>query len=185
MPLSFLKSKAATVSNSSDKNSTSSSKRAVAAVAKGSTAKNSGGDNSTSSNGKIASLFPSLKYLSNNKQSSANKSNQSAVVASHPFANTSLKIKRFRLNSKCSIMDSSSTLSDSNDIYHETFQSLVHYGDNIGAKIVKCLINENLYESQSLLNQEYDIYQVRNHFLSTYNLIQLSIYIGTGSLCNI
>jgi hypothetical protein len=37
---------------------------------------------------------------------------------------------------------------------------LVHYGDNIGAKNIKCLINENLYESQSLLNQDYDIYQV-------------------------
>ncbi len=43
---------------------------------------------------------------------------------------------------------------------NNSFQSLVHYGDNIGAKVVKCLINENLYESQSLINQDYDIYQV-------------------------
>lgn len=40
------------------------------------------------------------------------------------------------------------------------FKSLVHYGDSIGANIVKCLINESFYESQSLINQEYDIYQV-------------------------
>jgi hypothetical protein len=40
------------------------------------------------------------------------------------------------------------------------FKSLVHYGDSIGANIVKCLINESFYESQTLINQEYDIYQV-------------------------
>lgn len=44
-----------------------------------------------------------------------------------------------------------------------SFQSLVHYGDNIGAKVVKCLINENLYETSSLINQDYDIYQVIVH----------------------
>ena len=47
------------------------------------------------------------------------------------------------------------------NLFTNTFQSLVHYGDNIGAKVVKCLINENLYETQSLINQDYDIYQVR------------------------
>lgn len=51
-------------------------------------------------------------------------------------------------------------LIDYSNLFFNTFQSLVHYGDNIGAKIVKCLINENLYESQSLINQDYDIYQV-------------------------
>lgn len=50
--------------------------------------------------------------------------------------------------------------SDLNHSLNNSFQSLVHYGDNIGAKVVKCLINENLYESQSLINQDYDIYQV-------------------------
>jgi hypothetical protein len=47
-----------------------------------------------------------------------------------------------------------------NNLINNSFQSLVHYGDNIGAKVVKCLINESLYESQSLINQDYDIYQV-------------------------
>jgi hypothetical protein len=46
------------------------------------------------------------------------------------------------------------------NLFNSQFQSLVHYGDNIGARVVKCLINENLYESQSLINQDYDIYQV-------------------------
>ena len=50
------------------------------------------------------------------------------------------------------------------NLFTNTFQSLVHYGDNIGAKVVKCLINENLYETQSLINQDYDIYQVMNIF---------------------
>ena len=49
-------------------------------------------------------------------------------------------------------------------LFNNTFQSLVHYGDNIGAKVVKCLINENLYETQSLINQDYDIYQVKKSF---------------------
>ena len=49
-------------------------------------------------------------------------------------------------------------------LFNNTFQSLVHYGDNIGAKVVKCLINENLYETQSLINQDYDIYQVKVFF---------------------
>lgn len=44
-------------------------------------------------------------------------------------------------------------------LINNAFQSLVHYGDNIGAKVVKCLINENLYETSSLINQDYDIYQ--------------------------
>ena len=51
-------------------------------------------------------------------------------------------------------------LNHENNSYTNTFQSLVHYGDNIGAKVVKCLINESLYETQSLINQDYDIYQV-------------------------
>lgn len=46
-----------------------------------------------------------------------------------------------------------------NHFYLNTFQSLVHYGDNIGAKVVKCLINENSYESQNLITTDYDIYQ--------------------------
>ncbi|RNA34289.1 sacsin [Brachionus plicatilis] len=46
-----------------------------------------------------------------------------------------------------------------NHFYLNTFQSLVHYGDNIGAKVVKCLINENSYETQSLIATDYDIYQ--------------------------
>ena len=50
-------------------------------------------------------------------------------------------------------------------LLNNSFQSLVHYGDNIGAKVVKCLINENLYETSSLINQDYDIYQVSFFFL--------------------
>ena len=49
---------------------------------------------------------------------------------------------------------------DFSNLFNNTFQSLVHYGDNIGARIVKCLINESVYENQSLMSQEYDIYQV-------------------------
>ena len=49
---------------------------------------------------------------------------------------------------------------DFSNLFTNSFKSLVHYGDNIGAKIVKCLINESFYEAQSLINQEYDIYQV-------------------------
>ncbi|CAF0746878.1 unnamed protein product [Brachionus calyciflorus] len=41
----------------------------------------------------------------------------------------------------------------------ETIESLVHYGDNIGAKIVKCLINENSFDGSNLINSNYDIYQ--------------------------
>jgi hypothetical protein len=44
--------------------------------------------------------------------------------------------------------------------YLNFFKSIVHYGDNIGAKSVKCIINESTYEAQTLLKDDYDIYQV-------------------------
>ncbi len=70
-------------------------------------------------------------------------------------------------------LSSNSELSSS---LNNSFQSLVHYGDNIGAKVVKCLINENLYESQSLINQDYDIYQVFIKFLFTNKLANLQFF---------
>ena len=46
-------------------------------------------------------------------------------------------------------------------LYYLNFlKSIIHYGDNIGAKSVKCIINESTYESQTLLKNDYDIYQV-------------------------
>ena len=50
-----------------------------------------------------------------------------------------------------------------NMFYLQFFKSIVHYGDNIGAKSVKCVITENNYESQTLINQEYEIYQVNKN----------------------
>ena len=64
------------------------------------------------------------------------------------------------VNDSVASLTSNGTETRKSNIYYDVFQSLVHYGDNIGAKIVKCLINENLYETQSLINQQYDIYQV-------------------------
>jgi hypothetical protein len=60
-------------------------------------------------------------------------------------------------NHKCS--DDNNFSNEFSNLFTSTFQSLVHYGDNIGATVVKCLVNENSYETQSLVNQEYDIYQ--------------------------
>lgn len=100
------------------------------------------------------------------KHKGLNKSNSLSpkkISANRKFINTDV-------NSKCSMMINANghhyhhhhqgALNDQTNLFFNTFQSLVHYGDNIGAKIVKCLINENLYESQSLINQDYDIYQV-------------------------
>lgn len=47
-----------------------------------------------------------------------------------------------------------------NNIYFRLIKSIIHYGDNIGAKTVKCVINESSYETQTLLKHDYDIYQV-------------------------
>ena len=52
-------------------------------------------------------------------------------------------------------------LANRNKFYYLNFlKSIVHYGDNIGARSVKCIINESSYESQTLLKNDYDIYQV-------------------------
>ena len=51
-----------------------------------------------------------------------------------------------------------------------SFKSIVHYGDNIGAKSVRCVITENNFDSHSLLNQDYEVYQVMDLFLF-FNLI--------------
>jgi hypothetical protein len=52
-------------------------------------------------------------------------------------------------------------LANRNKLYYfNFFKSIVHYGDNIGARLVKCIINESSYESQTLLKNDYDIYQV-------------------------
>ena len=59
-----------------------------------------------------------------------------------------------------SISNNPNTITEYSNLLNNAFQSLVHYGDSIGAKSVKCLINESLYETQSLINQGYDIYQV-------------------------
>jgi hypothetical protein len=106
-------------------------------------------------------------------------------------------------NSKCSMANhhhhnhnhpaSGVSANDNSNIFFNTFQSLVHYGDNIGAKIVKCLINENLYESQSLINQDYDIYQVSvlvlaslaRQFRKFLPLIFFFPHLGTGFVCYI
>ena len=52
-------------------------------------------------------------------------------------------------------------LANRNKFYYLNFlKSIVHYGDNIGSRSVKCIINESSYESQTLLKNDYDIYQV-------------------------
>ena len=52
-------------------------------------------------------------------------------------------------------------LANRNKFYYLNFlKSIVHYGDNIGARSVKCIINESSYKSQTLLKNDYDIYQV-------------------------
>lgn len=58
--------------------------------------------------------------------------------------------------------------------YLNFLKSIIHYGDNIGAKSVKCIINESSYESQSLLKNDYDIYQVNKCSLLSFTFYLLS-----------
>jgi hypothetical protein len=75
------------------------------------------------------------------------------------------------------------------DAYLNILKSLIHYGDNIGARCVNCVINENSYETSSLLTQDYDIYQVtlstKNYFSNHQVLIVLKKSPGTSTLCNV
>ena len=86
------------------------------------------------------------------------KPNLNLAKVTHDKARETLSASSPSNNNKCP--NAHTNNKEFSNLLTNTFQSLVHYGDNIGAKVVKCLINENLYETQSLINQDYDIYQV-------------------------
>ncbi len=90
--------------------------------------------------------------LSNGPNSDTNSENSQE----NPTYSNNIKNKR-----RCSIfnLDLNSGLNNT-DVYLNILKSLIHYGDNIGARCVNCVINENSYETNSLLTQDYDIYQV-------------------------
>lgn len=90
----------------------------------------------------------------------ANKLNRTNTLLNHS-TNTSHRTNLSNFSSDFILPNHKTSHSN---LLNNSFQSLVHYGDNIGAKVVKCLINENLYETSSLINQDYDIYQVMIHF---------------------
>ena len=102
----------------------------------------------------------SRKFIHTNTNNT-NGVDSKCVNSSFGVATTNNSTAASSITSPNRHVDSSNSNAELNtNLFFNTFQSLVHYGDNIGAKIVKCLINENLYESQSLINQDYDIYQV-------------------------
>lgn len=120
-----------------------------------------------SSSSSTSSLKASKNKNHNIKNSSkiSTNNNNHKMFNSRPRKNPtvlkpSIPIVKANFHNNSIYMFNTHYLTDFSNIYLNTFQSLVHYGDNIGAKIVKCLINENSYESQSLIHQEYDIYQV-------------------------
>ena len=107
------------------------------------------------SNTKAKSKAVASTALSNNLQVRTNKSD--TYLRRQSKLNFFLMFSNLPFNN--SHHSSFNNFNHHNHFYLNTFQSLVHYGDNIGAKVVKCLINENSYEAQSILSPDYDIYQ--------------------------
>lgn len=111
----------------------------------------------------------SRKFIHTNTNNTNGVDSKCGVNSSFGVTTTNNSTAAPSITSPNRHVDSSNSNAELNtNLFFNTFQSLVHYGDNIGAKIVKCLINENLYESQSLINQDYDIYQVIYPLLSIF-----------------
>ena len=103
----------------------------------------------------------------NSTKNSYRNANKEANKNFKPSLNNSTNVSPLLINNDQIMskhVNNNINIVEFSNLFTNTFQSLVHYGDNIGAKVVKCLINENLYETQSLINQDYDIYQVMNIF---------------------